>query len=108
MDQTQVVVIGAGLHGFAPTAHRKRGGAEVLTFGEPMDFWRTMPKGLLLRSNWTATSIAEYVGPRSLTSYCEATGTDIQRPVPVDSFIGYGMWRAAVRSAREVVGKLQR
>ena len=97
MDQTQVVVIGAGPHGLAATAHLKRGGAEVLTFGEPMDFWRTMPKGMLLRSNWTATSIAEYVGPLSLTSYCESTGADIQRPVPLDNFIDYGMWvRAAV------------
>lgn len=62
-----------------------------------MDFWRTMPKGMLLRSNWTATSIADYVGPLSLTSYCESTGTDIQRPVPLDNFIDYGMWvRAAV------------
>ena len=61
MDQAQVVVIGAGPHGLAATAHLKRGGVEVLTFGEPMDFWRTMPKGMLLRSNRTATSIAEHV-----------------------------------------------
>ena len=92
MDRTQVVVIGAGPHGLAATAHLKRGGAEVLTFGEPMDFWRTMPKGMLLRSNWTATSIAECVGPWSLTSYCESTGTDIQRPVPLENFIDYGLW----------------
>ncbi|QWZ09559.1 FAD-dependent oxidoreductase [Nocardioides panacis] len=92
MDHTQVVVIGAGPHGLAATAHLKRAGAEVLTFGEPMGFWRTMPTGMLLRSNWTATSIAEHVGPLSLTSYCESTGTDVQRPVPLDSFIDYGMW----------------
>lgn len=51
-----------------------------------------MPQGMLLRSNRTATSIAEHVGPLSLTSYCESTGTEIQRPVPLDSFIDYGMW----------------
>jgi cation diffusion facilitator CzcD-associated flavoprotein CzcO len=60
-----------------------------------MDFWRTMPDGMLLRSNWTATSIAEYVGPLSLTSYCESTGTNIHRPVPLNDFIDYGMWVAA-------------
>jgi len=60
---------------------------------------------MLLRSNWTATSIAEYVGPLSLTSYCESTGTDIQCAVPLDSFIDYGMWvRAPVRSVADVVG----
>jgi Pyridine nucleotide-disulphide oxidoreductase len=96
MDQTQVVVIGAGPHGLAASAHLKRAGAEVLTIGEPMDFWRTMPKGMLLRSNWTATSIAEYVGPLSLTSYCESNGANIQRPVPLNDFIEYGMWVAAL------------
>jgi FAD-dependent urate hydroxylase len=96
MDQTQVVVIGAGPHGLAATAHLKRAGAEVLTIGEPMDFWRKMPEGMLLRSNWTATSISEYVGPLSLTSYCQSTGTNIDRPVPLNDFIRYGMWVAAL------------
>lgn len=95
MDQTQVVVIGAGPHGLAATAHLERAGAEVVTIGEPMDFWRTMPAGMLLRSNWTATSIAEHVGPLSLTSYCESTGAVVGRPVPLDDFIAYGMWVAA-------------
>lgn len=62
------------------------------TFGEPMDFWQTMPKGMLLRSNWTATSIAEHDGPLSLTSYCRSTGTDLHLPIPLDAFVDYGMW----------------
>ena len=95
MDETKVVVIGAGPHGLAATAHLKRAGVEVLTIGEPMDFWRSMPHGMLLRSNWTATSIAEYVGPLSLTSYCGSTGTNIHRPVSLNDFIRYGMWVAA-------------
>jgi hypothetical protein len=64
----------------------------VRVFGEPMSFWQTMPQGMLLRSNWTATSIAEYDGPLSLTSYCESTGTDLHLPVPLENFIDYGLW----------------
>ena len=92
MDWTQIVVVGAGPHGLAAAAHLGRAGAELRTFGEPMDFWRTMPRGMLLRSNWTATSIAEYDGPLSLTSYCEATGTELRLPIPLDRFVDYGMW----------------
>lgn len=92
MDETQIVVVGAGPHGLAAAAHLGRAGAELRTFGDPMDFWRTMPRGMLLRSNWTATSIAEYDGPLSLTSYCEDTGADLRLPIPLDRFIDYGMW----------------
>jgi thioredoxin reductase len=92
VEEAQVAVIGAGPHGLAATAHLARAGAEVHTFGEPLDFWKAMPKGMLLRSNWTATSIAEHDGPLSLTSYCESTGTDLHLPVPLDAFVDYGMW----------------
>ena len=93
MEETQVAVVGAGPHGLAATAHLERGGAEVRSFGEPLDFWKAMPRGMLLRSNWTATSIAEHDGPLSLTSYCESTGnTDLHLPVPLEAFVDYGMW----------------
>ena len=74
MHETQTVIIGAGPHGLAAAAHLRRAGVEATVFGDPMSFWRTMPKGMLLRSNWTATSIAEYDGPLSLDSYCTETG----------------------------------
>ena len=83
---------GAGPHGLAAAAHLGRAGVETTVFGDPMCFWRTMPKGMLLRSNWTATSIAEYDGPLSLDSYCTETGSDFHLPVPLDRFIDYGMW----------------
>lgn len=101
MDETQVAVVGAGPHGLAAAAHLARAGVEARTFGEPMDFWQTMPRGMLLRSNWTATSIAEYDGPLSLTSYCTSTGTDLHLPIPLDSFVDYGMW-VQRRAAPEV------
>jgi FAD-dependent urate hydroxylase len=51
-----------------------------------------MPAGLLLRSNWTATCIAEPQGDLSLDSFCAATSASFGRPVPVDRFIDYGRW----------------
>ena len=63
-------------------------------FGDPMSFWRGMPKGMLLRSNWTATCIGEYEGPLSLDSYQSATGAEFGKPVPLDRFIEYGTWVA--------------
>ena len=88
---TQVAVIGAGPYGVA-AAHPRRAGVDVRVAGEPMSFWRTMPAGLLLRSNWTVTCIAEYRGELSLGTFCAATGARFGRPVPLDLFIDYGMW----------------
>jgi FAD-dependent urate hydroxylase len=92
MDETAVVVIGAGPHGLAAAAHLRRAGEEVRVFGDPMSFWRTMPAGMLLRSNWTATCIAEYDGPLSLDAYLAETKSELHRPVPLDRFIDYGLW----------------
>lgn len=92
MDETAVAVLGAGPHGLAAAAALRRAGVEVRVFGDPMSFWRTMPAGMMLRSNWTATCIAEYDGPLSLDSYLAETGVEVPRPVPLDDFIAYGTW----------------
>ncbi|WP_328325244.1 NAD(P)-binding domain-containing protein [Kribbella sp. NBC_00382] len=92
MDETAVAVLGAGPHGLAAAAALRRAGVEVRVFGDPMSFWRTMPAGMVLRSNWTATCIAEYDGPLSLDSYLAETGAEVPRPVPLDDFVAYGTW----------------
>ena len=93
MTETDVAIIGAGPYGLAAAAHLRRAGVEVRIFGEPMSFWQeNMPAGLLLRSNWTATCIAEYQGELSLDSFCAATGVSFDTPVPLHHFIDYGMW----------------
>jgi hypothetical protein len=91
-QKTDVAIVGAGPYGLAATAHLRRAGVDLHIFGEPMSFWRTMPAGMLLRSNWTATCIAEYRGPLSLDAYIAATGQPVGRPVPVERFIPYGEW----------------
>jgi hypothetical protein len=95
MDSTDIAIVGAGPHGLAAAAHLRRAGTECRVIGEPMSFWRTMPTGMLLRSNWTATCIAEYDGPLSLDSYCAETDKSLQRPFPLQDFLDYGDWVAA-------------
>ena len=92
MTDTDVAIIGAGPYGLAAAAHLRRAGVDVQVIGQPMSFWQKMPAGLLLRSNWTATCIAEYQGELSLDSFCAATGASFSTPVPLDRFIDYGMW----------------
>ena len=92
MDHTNIVIIGAGPHGIAAAAHLRRASVECHVIGSPMSFWQTMPEGMLLRSNRTATSIAEYDGPLSLESYYAGRGQSLELPVPLDDFVNYGLW----------------
>ena len=92
MTDCDVVVIGAGPYGLAATAHLRRAGVSTHVLGDPMSFWRTMPQGMLLRSNRTATSIAEYDGPLSLEAFAADAGWELEMPVPLERFIEYGTW----------------
>jgi thioredoxin reductase len=65
-----------------------------------MSFWeRHMSVGMFLRSNWTATQIADPNRLLTLEAYQAASGNYLPagsgtstRPVPLDSFIQYGQW----------------
>lgn len=92
MEENNCVVIGAGPHGLSAVAHLRRAGVVPQVFGRPMDFWHTMPRGMLLRSNWTATSIAEHDGPLSLGEFCRTTGTHVPLPLPLTDFHRYSTW----------------
>jgi hypothetical protein len=89
---TDVVIIGAGPHGLSAAYHAKQAGVEARVFGRPMSFWQGMPRGMHLRSNWSATNIGEPVGPYSLDAYQAATGDSFGSPVPLDAFLRYGEW----------------
>jgi cation diffusion facilitator CzcD-associated flavoprotein CzcO len=91
---SDVVVIGAGPYGLSVAAHlRTIRGLEVRVFGEAMSFWeRNMPVGMFLRSNWTATQIADPNRFLTLEAYRAATDADFSTPVPLDQFIQYGLW----------------
>ena len=101
MEKYDVTIIGAGPYGLSAAAHlRTIKGLDVCVFGEPMSFWeRNMPVGMFLRSNWTATQIADPNHSLTLEAYQAATGDHLPpgsgtstRPVPLDSFVQYGQW----------------
>jgi hypothetical protein len=91
-EETEVAIVGAGPYGLSAAAHLRRAGVDVRVFGQPMSFWRSMPAGMLLRSNWTATNIAELHGELSLESYQAETGARFSAPVPLERFTDYGDW----------------
>jgi len=94
MTNCDIVILGAGPYGLAAAAHLKElKGLEVRVFGEPMSFWeRNMPLGMFLRSNWTATQIADPRDVLTLEAFQMARGNHLSQPVPLDRFIQYGQW----------------
>ena len=94
MPNCDIVILGAGPYGLAAAAHLKEvKGLEVRVFGEPMSFWdRSMPTGMFLRSNWTATEIADPHGAFTLEAYQMVSGNHLSQPVPLDRFVQYGRW----------------
>src|SRR2546427_8342950 len=93
MSSCQVAVIGAGPYGLAASAHLRSAGLETLTFGQPMDFWqKQMPAGMLLRSPWDASHIADPNNALTLNEYEKARGIRLSRPIPLENFVQYGLW----------------
>jgi hypothetical protein len=68
-------------------------GLDVHAFGEPMSFWeRNMPVGMLLRSGWAASHLADLNNSLTLDAYKTASGKQFSSPVPLDCFLSYGQW----------------
>ncbi len=89
-----VAVIGAGPYGLSVGAHLGAiRGLESRVFGEPMSFWRMqMPRGMLLRSPYSASHLSDPDGACTLAAYAEASGRPVPRPIPLDRFVDYGRW----------------
>jgi hypothetical protein len=102
-----VGVIGAGPYGLAAVIHLRRAGVDAKVFGPAMSFWRTMPKGMNLRSNWAASNIAEPKGELSLSAFERSAGVSIAEPIPLDRFIDYGLW-VQDRAAPDLDGRTVR
>ena len=93
MSNCEVAIIGAGPYGLAATAHLKSAGLQTWTFGQCMEFWQNqMPAGMLLRSPWDASHIADPHRALTLDEYEKARGIRLSRPVPLNDFIEYGGW----------------
>jgi thioredoxin reductase len=87
-----VVIVGAGPYGLSIAAHLSRRDMDVAVFGKPLQLWREhMPKGMLLRSHWWASSLSDPYKQYSIESYLKETGQPAIDPFPVEAFINYGL-----------------
>lgn len=93
-NDCDVAVIGAGPYGLAAASHlHAADGLSISVFGEPMSFWeRQMPKGMLLRSPYVASNIADPERALTLDGYQAGTHQQLARPVGLEHFVNYGRW----------------
>src|ERR1700682_1129945 len=95
-----VAIIGAGPYGLAVASYlRQIKGLRVSVYGEPWCFWRTgMPAGMLLRSSWSASHIADPDAALTLDAYKVSSGNHLAAPIILERFVDYGLWyqRSAV------------
>jgi FAD-dependent urate hydroxylase len=90
---SKIAIVGAGPYGLSIAAHLRDAGVEPLVFGEVMDFWRrSMPIGMLLRSERAGTHIADPHRALTLDRYEAVQGKTLPRRIPLDDFIAYGLW----------------
>jgi FAD-dependent urate hydroxylase len=105
----EVTIIGAGPYGLAAAAHLRS--ADTQVFGAPMSFWRNhMPAGMLLRSPREASNISAPAG-LSLDDFERERGLAPAQPLPLETFVDYGLWfqdRAAPAVDRRAVTRLER
>jgi NADPH-dependent 2,4-dienoyl-CoA reductase/sulfur reductase-like enzyme len=89
-----VAIIGAGPYGLAAAAHlHAADGLDIRVFGEPMSFWHEqMPRGMILRSPYVASNIADPERELTLDGYQEKTLRRLPQPVALEQFVDYGRW----------------
>jgi Predicted flavoprotein involved in K+ transport len=113
MERCDVAIVGAGPYGLSAAAHlRQLKGLDVRLFGEPMSFWeRHMPEGMLLRSPWAGSHIADPGNRLTLDVYRTVNGNhQLADPVPLKDFIKYGHWfrrQAALSADRRKIMRIE-
>jgi thioredoxin reductase/predicted ATP-grasp superfamily ATP-dependent carboligase len=91
--QVEVAIVGAGPYGLSSAAFLRDAGVGVRLFGEPMGYWRGhMPRGMLLRSRWRSSHIADPHRALTLQAFEQDHGVQLAEHVPVERFIDYGLW----------------
>lgn len=92
-EHYDVVVVGAGPYGLSAAAHLMAHRLKVAAFGKPIFFWRNhMPEGMLLRSYWWATDLSDPYQKYSFRRYFQEKGIVGEDPIPLETFIDYGLW----------------
>ncbi|MBO8186269.1 NAD(P)-binding domain-containing protein [Streptomyces spirodelae] len=102
-----LVVVGAGPYGLSIASHAAAAGLRLRVLGRPMASWRDhMPRGMLLKSEPSASALSDPEGAHTLTAYCADRGVEAEhgRPLPLETFTEYGTWfgRHAAPPAEEL------
>ena len=88
-----ITVVGAGPYGLSVAARLRNAGVPAPVVGQPMAFWReAMPRGMLLRSEWPGSHIADPRRALTLDRYETARGATLSRRLPIADFVDYGLW----------------
>lgn len=90
-----VAIVGAGPYGLSAAAHTLAAGLDTCVFGRPMRAWEHhMPQGMLLKSEPSASNLADPRGRHDLAAYCRWAGLPYGygQPVPLETFVDYGKW----------------
>ena len=94
-EACEVAIIGAGPYGLSLAAHLQANEISFRIFGSPMSTWQTrMPAGMYLKSEGCASNLSDLSSSFTLARYCRDNGLpygDYALPVPLDTFIGYGL-----------------
>ena len=94
MLDCDVAILGAGPFGLSAAAYLQRiAGLDLAVFGDTMAFWKhCMPEGMLLRSAWSASHIADPDSALTLDAFRAAVRKGFAAPVPLRQFVEYGAW----------------
>jgi cation diffusion facilitator CzcD-associated flavoprotein CzcO len=89
-----IAIVGAGPYGLAAASHlHAANGLAIRVFGEPMSFWdQQMPRGMLLRSPYVASNIADPERALTLDGFQADVHKELSPPVPLEAFVDYGRW----------------
>jgi len=93
VDETSLLVIGAGPYGVAVAARAIERGIDTTVAGKPMEFWtHHMPSGMFLRSgpDWHLDASDTDTFEAFLEE--ESIDPDDIDPVPIDVFLRYATW----------------
>jgi hypothetical protein len=87
-----VAIVGAGPYGLSLGAHLKGKGVAFRIFGQPMQAWHDMPRGMFLKSLGFATNVFTPDRRLSFVSYCQERGLESVEPCSIADFARYGVW----------------
>ena len=93
MEETQLLIIGAGPYGLATASYAAQLGLEFRILGEPMGFWKNrMPAGMLLRSptTWHLDPLGRLTFERFLAS--RAMTPEAATPIALGLYLDYCQW----------------